>query len=350
MVRRRLKNIDEQLYGSAFFGAYDGAAHTAKLARRFGYPPTSVLNTREKFWIQRKQAWLDLGIVGETGRLDSEDENLGVTYAKSLDGFGGNLRRRYLQKELADKTGIKIKEEPDNTDEQTTGTSVFDPVLTELMYRWFCPIGGKVLDPFAGGSTRGVVAEVLGYRYTGIELRANQVEANKAQAKAVNVKPNWIVGDSYELNQHIKPKQMFDMVFTCPPYYDLEVYTAGIQSDGSCFRTYRPDFFDWYSTIIGRCACHLRDNRFFVLVVGEIRDRNGFYRNFVADTIEAATSAGLRYYNELILITRIGSLPLRVGRAFNAGRKVGKSHQNVLVFYKGDDPKQIKELSFYDTE
>ena len=33
-------------------------------------------------------------------------------------------------------------------DEQT-GTSIFDPVLCELAYRWFSAKGGVVLDPFA---------------------------------------------------------------------------------------------------------------------------------------------------------------------------------------------------------
>ena len=33
-------------------------------------------------------------------------------------------------------------------------TSIFDPVLTEIAYRWFCPSGGKILDAFAGGSVR----------------------------------------------------------------------------------------------------------------------------------------------------------------------------------------------------
>ena len=31
-----------------------------------------------------------------------------------------------------------------------TGTSIFDPVLCELAYRWFCPPGGLVLDPSRG--------------------------------------------------------------------------------------------------------------------------------------------------------------------------------------------------------
>ena len=33
---------------------------------------------------------------------------------------------------------------------EVSGTSIFDPVLCELVYRWFCPAGGAVLDPFAG--------------------------------------------------------------------------------------------------------------------------------------------------------------------------------------------------------
>jgi hypothetical protein len=45
------------------------------------------------------------------------------------------------------------------------------------------------------------------------------------------------------------------------------------------------------------------------------------------------------YYNEIILVTAIGSLPIRAGRQFTAGRKIGKTHQNVLVFVKGDEKK-----------
>ena len=47
-------------------------------------------------------------------------------------------------------------------------------------------------------------------------------------------------------------------------------------------------------------------------------------------------------YNEMILVNAIGSLPIRAGKYFNASRKIGKTHQNVLVFYKGD-PKKIKD-------
>ena len=46
--------------------------------------------------------------------------------------------------------------------------------------------------------------------------------------------------------------------------------------------------------------------------------------------------------SKIILVNQIGSLPIRVGRQFQIGRKTGKSHQNVLVFYKGD-PLKIRD-------
>lgn len=37
-----------------------------------------------------------------------------------------------------------------------------------------------------------------------------------------------------------------------------------------------------------------------------------------------------------------GSLPIRINKQFNSSRKIGKRHQNILIFYKGD-VKNIKE-------
>jgi DNA modification methylase len=106
---------------------------------------------------------------------------------------------------------------------EQTGTSIFDPVLCELVYRWFCVKGGSVLDPFAGGSVRGIVASYLGYIYTGIDLSQTQIEANRQQAEAIGVNPTWIVGDSRNIKELAKGE--YDLIFSCPPYYDLEVYS-----------------------------------------------------------------------------------------------------------------------------
>jgi hypothetical protein len=52
--------------------------------------------------------------------------------------------------------------------------------------------------------------------------------------------------------------------------------------------------------------------------------------------VAAFEAGGLKLYNEAVLVTSAGSLPLRAGKPFEKSRKLGKTHQNVLVFVKGD--------------
>lgn len=63
-------------------------------------------------------------------------------------------------------------------------------------------------------------------------------------------------------------------------------------------------------------------------------DRRGMYYGFVADTVNAFRAAGMHLYNDAILVTAIGSLPVRISGQFEASRKLGKTHQNILVFKK----------------
>lgn len=223
-------------------------------------------------------------------------------------------------------------QEPDAS--TASGTSIFDPVLCEIAYRWFCPPGGTVLDPFAGGSVRGIVASRLGREYVGVELRAEQVAANEEQAAriAADPLPRWINGDSRKIKGLAKGVEA-DLVFSCPPYWNLEVYS----DDPDDLSTMGKEaFFDAYAAIIRDSVAKLRDDRFAVWVIGDVRDADGFYVNLPGRTVDAFEAAGARYYNEAILVTAVGSLPIRAGRQFERTRKLGKTHQNVLVFCKGD--------------
>lgn len=217
-----------------------------------------------------------------------------------------------------------------------SGTSIFDPVLCEIAYRWFCPPGGTVLDPFAGGSVRGIVAARLGRPYVGIELRAEQVTANQAQADlAGDPSPRWIAGDSRDLARLAAGIEA-DLVFSCPPYWNLERYSDD-PSDLSTMPL--ADFLKAQGEIIAQAVARLRPNRFAVWVIGDVRDEGGFFVNLPGLTVEAFEAAGARFYNDAILVTAVGSLPIRVGRQFTAARKLGRTHQNVLVFCKGDPRK-----------
>lgn len=368
----------------------DGGSGEARktLSERFIIPPFSVLDARQGYWQARKRAWIALGIRGAEGRGENsapggspmpstvltedgttqrgdstaapvkkvkgkqaaniggspmpldrpqklKDKDRGRTFGQDLmrgEHVVGGDKTRAIQTQdwVAQVKGEDFSGLAGNQ----SGTSIFDPVLCELVYRWFTPNGGHILDPFAGEATKGVVATYLGYQYTGVELRPEQVDANVRQAFDIGVKPNWICGDSEKLGTLLNPEIYYDLIFTSPPYYDLEIYSES-EKDGSAFETYEK-FMRWYADIFAQAVKQLNDNRFLVVKVGEIRDKAGAYRNFVGDNIRTFLDLGLNYYNEAILVTVAGSLPIRVGKQFSGARKLGKTHQNILVFYKGD--------------
>lgn len=307
----------------------------ASLKDSFIFPPFSILDTRSGVWQDRKRKWLSLGFNSQETREDVEliaKSGQSTAIYELRNKMRESLKREPSWDEIIDyakKKGLHVYE----------GASIFDPVLCELSYRWFCPEGGKIIDPFAGGSVRGIVAGVLGYHYAGIDLRLDQVEANRKQASILSIdKAFWFDGDSNEVLDTFDNTGV-DFVYSCPPYADLEKYSDDPKDLSNM--DYK-DFKEVYFSIIKKSVAQLKDDRFACFVVGDVRDKKGFYYNFVSDTIQAFKDAGMELYNEIILVNTVGSLAIRVKRQFNGGRKVGKMHQNVLVFYKGD-PKKIKE-------
>jgi hypothetical protein len=595
-------NPDPKMGGGA--GLITPAAARTTLADRFIVPPFSILDARQGYWQSRKNAWIGLGIQSEIGRgndnlgmthpettstidfyaqkrkLEAElGRELSKDEAADMLAERGQLkddretqRQRMTNGKTAARTfgqdlmrgehtvGVNGKpskatkaintqdwvnetkgEEFTGLGANQSGTSIFDPVLTELAYRWFSPPGGLILDPFAGGSVRGIVASILNRRYIGIDLRAEQVAANERQAAEIctyvelpptdieglvsvkisaasarlefngcdpdyirdvchasccqssssptgtmitinpneaatiearggiiisgllqpregekrcpfktedhlcglhntpdkpfgciaspftlnsngtlivrnrykslkcfkdgkrlpayvafrasldllfgtteaaricahlnndggdleafmpikhyqmllendaikhkrqaepaentaadgDLMPRWIVGNSLNV-ESLAPGE-YDFIFSCPPYFDLEIYSddpADLSNAGAY-----DVFIQQYNAIIAASVAMLKPDRFACFVVGDIRDKRGMYRNFVSDTIAAFEAAGAELYNEAILVTALGSLPIRVGKQFESGRKLGKTHQNVLVFVKGDPRK-----------
>ena len=288
----------------------------------YGIPPFTIIDGRTKDFQEKTRQWKDIGIKSELGR----DENI---------------------MKAPDKKSEYVK---GNTEGNAVKTSVFNPFLCQIMYNWFNVEGGEILDCFAGGSVRGVVAEKLGYAYTGIDLRKEQIDANIKNCKEIGVQPTYICGDSREMESMLPSDKKYDMIFSCPPYADLEVYSNDERDISNM--DYK-DFLCAYEEIIAKTFDYLKDDRFAVFVVGEVRSKKGNFYNFVSDTINAFIKAGYKYYNELIYITPNGTAGMRCKRIFGSYRKNVKTHQNILVFYKGDIKNikdTYKDIEFTDIE
>ena len=275
------------------------------LRDKFIEPPFSILDTKQGNWQRRKRQWKKIGMKSEVGR----DVVLFSMGTKSY----------------------KNKEEYEDKESTKLNTSIFDPALCEVLYNWFCPKGGNILDPFAGGSVRGIVANYLGYKYTGIDIRQEQIESNRDQAieiLSVNNQPNWYVGDSDKVLDDFNKK--YDFVFSCPPYADLEVYS---KLEGDISNMPYVNFMQSYESIIAKSCKLLKKGGYACFVVGEVRNKKGNYIGFVPDTIRAFEKCGMKFYNEAILLNAIASASMRAENNMK-NQKLTKVHQNVLIFKK----------------
>lgn len=213
-------------------GGEEEGGSAPSLTDRFLVPPFSVLDSRQGYWQERLQRWLDM--------LEVEDPDV-------------------------------------------------DPVLCELLLRWYTPPEGRVLDLYASeGSVRLAVAGALG--------RTSAPEDPAAIEDA-------------------------DLVLAWRTEPLGADYGEALAADRAA---------------VVAAAERLAPDRFAVAVVEELRDDQGAMRGLVPDTIGAFEDAGLAYHDEAILVTTTGSLPLRAGGQFTSSRKLGRTHRTVLVFVKGD--------------
>lgn len=322
----------------------DGAGENGKpangsLADRFVIPPFSILDTRKGYWQARKKAWRELiGDMGESRKdtlITSPEIKYKDTYQKTREHREslGLSFKEYLDKYVSDE-----EKEREASKVLSAGVSLLDPVMAELVCRWFGLENCKSFDCFAGDSVFGYVSAYLGNDFTGIELREEQVRLNNERVSGGGMSARYICDDGQNVVQHIEPNSM-DLLFSCPPYYDLEVY-SDLENDASNQDSYE-DFLAILTNAFKAALGCLKENRFAVIVIGDVRDKKtGLYYNFVDDMKRIFKENGAALYNELILIETGASTALRAAR-YMESRKVAKMHQNILVFYKGNT-KEIK--------
>ena len=328
-----MSDVDKRLFGMGLLHPITPSA-SGVLREKFLVPPFSVLNARDGVWQDRKRRWLSLGLEGEIGRGVNPGGSPMPSANYSQDGSRGDGRGKAFQAAGREERLTKAYT-----------TSIFDPVLCELMYRWFCPEGGQVVDPFAGGSVRGIVSHVMGRSYWGCDLRTEQIEANEAQASLIcpDNRPTWVVGDAVECLQRAPEA---DFIFSCPPYGHLERYSDDPQDLSNMGLD---EFRRAYTKIIQLACERLKQDRFACFVVGDYRDSEGNYCNLPGGTIQVFRRAGLHLYNEAILVTAISSLSMRAKGFFECSRKLGKGHQNILVFVKGNGRQAAEYIKSKET-
>ena len=130
--------------------------------------------------------------------------------------------------------------------------------------------------------------------YVGFEIRQSQIDENQEVIKSLGLKNvHYHLADGRFLEPEIG---QFDMAMTCPPYYDLEVYSDQ-PDDISSFKSYSE-----FNASMWMCA-----------------------------------HAGFIYHQQIVLSKNFGSATIRSTNSWK-GKKLIPQHEFLLVFRTPDEP------------
>jgi hypothetical protein len=295
---------------------------------------TNAWTTTRSDWLKMKREW--------NAKIEDVGEKYGIPNPKfaSRDGCwqGSN---GYSNVVLTERTVENGKVKTKKGKSFNGNASVLDPVACEVILRFFMPTEGKrVYNPFGGGVQFGFVSGSYGYEYIASEIRQNQCDANNILCQEFE-NTKWVRADSSEY----EPEGMFDLCFSCPPYYKVEKYIdyQGVVPDGelnsiATYEQFRETLFKGYKIAIDK----LNDNCFFVIMTGDSRDKTGAYYGCEAEHELFFKEQGLHIYNKITYLECEFTRLAHAKRTLDY-RKFPKREQKILVFFKGD-MKTIKDL------
>ena len=318
---------------SGFAYMVHGTLDQVRMKRLAHATMTNAWVTTRSDWLKMKKEW--------NAKLEEEGEKHDIPNPKfaSRDGCwqGSNGYSNVVltERTIGDDGKVKTKKGKSFNG----NASVLDPVACEVILRFFMPTEGKrVYNPFGGGVQFGFVTGSYGYEYIASEIRQNQCDANNAICQDLD-SAIWIKSDS----STYEPEGEFDLCFTCPPYYKVEKYIdyEGKIPEGELnnlpeYDTFRDTLFAGYKKAIES----LKDDRFFVVMTGDSRDKTGAYYGCEAEHELFFKDQGLHIYNKIVYLECEFTRLAHAKRTLDY-RKFPKREQKILVFYKGD-MKKIK--------
>ena len=207
-------------------------------------------------------------------------------------------------------------------------TSVFNPHLAQMILAAYAPKNARIYDPFGGGGTRGFIASAMGHSYFGKEIRQVEVTRILEQQNKLGLKFDIFCGDALEAYPE---KDCFNFSYTCPPYYDLEIYSK-LENDLSHAKSYK-DFLEMLTKVVQNVYDVLKPGSFSIWTVGNFRDKSGELIHFNGDLVRIAKEIGFIMHDEIIFWGASKCASQRSGQ-FSSNRKAVRVHEYVEVFKK----------------
>lgn len=220
------------------------------------------------------------------------------------------------------KKTIRQKGEGDFGDSSRKIMSHHPEETSKLVYELFLRDATWVFDPFAGFGQRGYWANHYGKPYTGYDISQPNIDFAKENFGVENTLADSLHDDL----------PVFDGVYTCPPYWNLEVYDGDNKAAGDKIKTWEA-FLQWYSVLWNRIIDAAPSGTQFCIQVGNWRAKKVFY-DLEYHTQRIFENAGCECVDKVIISRKkVSKIKIMLPQAKRLGYTV-KVHETLLVYKK----------------
>lgn len=213
-------------------------------------------------------------------------------------------------------------------------TSIRNPMIDERVYKFFGKPGYLVRNVFFDYGIEFIVAAQLGMNYKGSTVNQPLIDyANKFLDTHRNLIPDGISVDIFFADATDLPDDTnsVDLIWSSPPYWDIEVYPSDHPNEMSHTATY-DEFLELYKASAKEIYRILRPGRYAVIQVADFR-KGGVLYDLHGDTIKAFKEAGFKYH-DLIIMVNISPHLTRNLNSVMKRKYTLKTHEYLLVFEK----------------
>lgn len=205
--------------------------------------------------------------------------------------------------------------------------SSFNPNVAEAIIKYWSNEGDLIVDPFAGRSTRAFVSLSLGRKYEGYDVSPYAIKHLKSNNL---IRENGVIHQADGCQLQFSLNDSADLIFTCPPYFDLEKYES-CDSQLTDIKKYK-NFLKEIKKAFHSCFRVLKNGKYCIWVVGDFRKNNSIVP-FHCDCIQLAIEEGFKLHDVVIEEVNSPFVWCRIRENFRL-KFTAKGHQYILVFKK----------------
>lgn len=287
-----------------------GALENEKTNYYVGRYPKAVLPIKTNEQIQQQFGWTPLSIF-RPGKAND--------LRKFIDDRGeirDDLEAGYKPRKKATKRFGEVK------------ISEFNPHLAIVIVNYWSMPGDRIVDPFAGRATRGIITRMLGREYEGYEIAPTTFRNTSRKVSGLG----GVVHNGDGCRLLYTRDETADLVMTSPPYFKQEGHEQ--DKDGAQVSTLPT--YEAFMKKMGECADNiyrvLKPGKFLVWNCADFRE-NKKLRLMHEDCSREFQRVGLIPW-DVIIVENISPFVFVGTSAAALNRRTVKIHEYVQVFRK----------------